>query len=104
MPTQGAPEAPGTLVVRAENCRGCRSCQLACSFAKHEVFNPGKSMIAMERDLRSGQAAPMIKPLGCDLCGGEPACARACKYGAVTYQDGPSPYKLVVATKRREEG
>ena len=89
-------DAPGRLVVLARNCRGCRSCQLACSFEKNSVFNPGRSMIVMERDLVDGRVAPMIKPLGCDLCGGDPACARACKYGAITYEAGPTQEKIVV--------
>jgi Fe-S-cluster-containing dehydrogenase component len=88
--------APGRLVVLAENCRGCRSCQLACSFVRTRVFNPGRSMIVLERDLASGRTAPMIKPIGCDLCGGDPACANACKYGAIAYEPGQSEEKIVV--------
>jgi carbon-monoxide dehydrogenase iron sulfur subunit len=88
--------APGRLVILAENCRGCRSCQLACSFVRTRVFNPGRSMITMERNLADGRVAPMIKPIGCDLCGGDPACANACKYGAITYERGASEEKIVV--------
>jgi len=87
---------PGTLVIRAEHCRGCRSCQLACSFAKTGTFNPARSMIVMERHLADGRAAPMIKPIGCDLCGGDPVCANACKYGAITYEAGPSDVKVAI--------
>jgi len=95
-------ESPGRLVVLAQNCRGCRSCQLACSFEKHSVFNPGKSMIVMERDLVNGRVAPMIKPIGCDLCGGDPVCASACKYGAITYEAGPAREKIVVRPWSKE--
>ena len=102
MPTQRAPEALGTLVMRAENCRGCRSCQLACSFEKHDVFNPGKAMIVMERNLPDGRVAPMINPLGCDLCAGDPACAKACKYGAISYEQGPAEEKALVRLRHRE--
>jgi len=94
--------APGKLVVLAQNCRGCRSCQLACSFEKTGAFNPGRSMIVMERDLSGGRVAPMIKPIGCDLCGGDPACAKACKYGAITYEKGPSEDKIVVRPWTKE--
>jgi len=87
---------PGRLVITAHNCRGCRSCQLACSFEKTGAFNPGRSMILIERNLSDGLVAPMIKPIGCDLCGGDPACAKACKYGAITYEEGPSDEKIVV--------
>jgi carbon-monoxide dehydrogenase iron sulfur subunit len=89
-------EAPGRLVIMARNCRGCRSCQLACSFEKVSVFNPGKAMIVMERNLPDGRVAPMIKPLGCDLCNGDPACAKACKYGAIMYEAKLSDEKIVV--------
>ena len=94
--------APGKLVVLAQNCRGCRSCQLACSFEKTGVFNPGRSMIVMERDLSDGRVAPMIKPIGCDLCGGDPVCAKACKYGAITYEQGTSEDKIVVRPWSKE--
>ena len=96
MPKQREGESPGRLVVLAQNCRGCRSCQLACSFEKYNVFNPGKATIVMERDLVNGRVAPMIKPLGCDLCAGDPACAKACKYGAITYEQGPADEKILV--------
>ena len=97
-----AVQTPGVLVIRPENCRGCRSCQLACSFEKTGSFNPGRSMIAMERDLKDGRVAPMIKPIGCDLCGGDPACARACKYAAITYEKGPCEDKIVVRPWSKE--
>ena len=87
----------GHLVVWAERCRGCQSCQLACSFAKAGVFNPAKSMIVMERDLRTERAAPMIKPIGCDLCGGNPVCVDACKYKALVYEpSSEDKVKIVV--------
>lgn len=102
MPTQEAREESGTLRIQPGNCRGCRSCQLACSFERSGVFNPGRSMIVIERDLIDGRVAPMIKPLGCDLCGGDPACARACKYGAITYEAGATQEKIVVRSWSKE--
>ena len=93
---RGSQESMGSLVVEPLNCRGCRSCQLACSFAKYSVFNPAKSMIVMERDVQTGHAAPMIYPIGCDLCGGDPACAKACEYGAITYERDAKGYKILV--------
>lgn len=89
-------EVRGMLVIQAERCRGCRSCQLACSFTKSGVFNPAKAMIVMERDLELDHAAPMIRPIGCDLCGGDPACAKACKYGAIVYERDGTQSKIVV--------
>lgn len=94
--SEGVREVPGALVIQAERCRGCRSCQLACSFAKAGVFNPARAMIVMERALELDHAAPMIRPIGCDLCGGDPACAKACKYGAIVYERDETQSKIVV--------
>lgn len=89
-------ERLGTLVISTSNCRGCRSCQLACSFAKFNVFNPAKAVIVMERDVQTGHTAPMIHPIGCDLCSGDPACAKACQYGAIRYERNGKEYKIRV--------
>lgn len=79
----------GRLVVRPEECRGCRSCQLACSFARIGEYNPSRSCIELERDLLTEKTAPMVRTLCCDLCEGRPACADACTYGAITYEPAP---------------
>ncbi len=86
----------GHLVVWPERCRGCQSCRLACSFAKAGVFNPARSMIVMERDVQTERTAPMIKPIGCDLCGGKPVCADACEYEALVYEPSEDKSKIVV--------
>lgn len=84
------------LVINVKNCRGCRSCQLACSFSKAGVFNPAKSMIQLERDVETDHTAPMIGPMGCDLCGGDPACIEACGYGTITCESQGAGYKILV--------
>lgn len=85
-PSAGAGGKPaGYLVVRTELCRGCRSCQLACSFAREGEFNPSRSCIVLDRDVQTERTAPMIRALCCDLCGGRPACVEACKYGALAF-------------------
>jgi ferredoxin len=53
-------------------------------------------MIVMERDVQTGHAAPMIYPIGCDLCGGDPACAKACQYEAITYERDTKGFKILV--------
>jgi len=84
----------GKLTIWPERCRGCRSCQLACSFARTKEYNPTTSCIVLERDLDREKTAPMIKSLCCDLCGGAPACAAACSYGAITYEPDASDAPL----------
>ena len=85
-----------SIVIHPSMCRGCRSCQLACSFARHGVFNPSKSVILMERDVESEHMAPAILPRSCDLCGGDPACVKACPYGAMHVSTTPSEYKILI--------
>jgi carbon-monoxide dehydrogenase iron sulfur subunit len=84
------------LYINTKNCKGCRSCQLACSFAREGVFNPAKSVIRMNRDAPSGHVSPMIMPLLCDFCGGRPACLGACTYNAISLQELDSKNKVVV--------
>jgi Fe-S-cluster-containing dehydrogenase component len=85
----------GILVI-AHHCRGCRSCQLACSFSRHRVFNPAKSVILWERDVETDHTAPMISPIACDLCGGDPACVKACPYDALRINTDYPGCKLLV--------
>jgi len=79
----------GKLVIWPDRCRGCRSCQLACSFARTKEFNPSESCITLERDVATERTAPTIQALCCNLCGGSPACAAACTYSAITYEPVP---------------
>ena len=53
-------EETGAVVIDDELCVGCALCETACPFG-HMYF-----------DRNSG------KPLKCDLCGGDPACAKFC--------------------------
>lgn len=78
--------ATGRLLIWPERCRGCRSCQLACSFAKSKEYNPSLSCIELERDLRTEETAPRIDMKCCDLCGGQPACVDACTYGTIVFE------------------
>ena len=84
------------LFINVKNCRGCRSCQLACSFKNEKVFNAEKSVIRMDRDVITGNTVPVILPLDCDFCGGEPACLAACTYDAISIQERKSETKIVV--------
>jgi len=84
------------LLIIPQNCRGCRSCQLACSYSKHQVFNPGKSVIVLDRDLKTEHTSPIIFTLGCDLCGGDPACITACPYTAIIPNTEYPGQKIVI--------
>ena len=52
-----------------DTCTGCLACREACPFS------------AIFAHPETG------KPLRCDLCGGEPFCVTACKFGALVYGD-----------------
>jgi Fe-S-cluster-containing dehydrogenase component len=81
----------GRLIIDGARCRGCRSCQLACSFARTREYSASGACIVIERDLRTEQTSPLIHMQCCDLCGGDPACASACTYGAILFdRDAPS--------------
>ena len=54
----------GAVILNEEKCIGCRACLIACAKDRSDV-------IRMTRDGK--------KALGiCDLCGGDPACVKAC--------------------------
>ena len=53
-------------------------------------------MIVLERDVETEHTAPMIRPIGCDLCEGDPACVKACKYGALTRESQGEICKIIV--------
>ena len=59
----------GAKDVLDERCVGCKVCTIACPFGTvnyHQVTG---------------------KVIKCDLCGGDPACAKACPTAAITYVD-----------------
>ncbi len=65
-------EATGAKIVIDDACVGCKLCVIACPFGT--IF--------------------FDKPLGvaakCDLCAGDPACARACPTAAIEYREADS--------------
>ena len=71
----------GIVHFNEENCIGCYECVRACPFA------------AMRIDPNTGYVAK------CDLCGGDPECAKWCPTGAVTFVDT----KAMAAAKAAEK-
>lgn len=60
----------GALVVDSEKCTGCGSCEENCRYR----------MIMVDTEIGIARK--------CDLCGGDPLCARHCPTGALTYSKG----------------
>ena len=55
------------IVVDARKCDGCGDCVHACPYGMIEQYASGKAY-------------------KCDLCGGAPACAAECQYGALVFR------------------
>lgn len=101
----------GLLRVDLDKCTGCRTCEMACSLEHAKEFNPLKSRIRVVRKKLQGVFVP-VHCLQCtsmpcakvcpveaiyrdentwavlidyDKCIGCGECARACPFGAITY-------------------
>ncbi len=72
--------ATGAMEVNERRCLGCKTCVMACPFGG----------VAFDHD--RGTA------FKCDLCGGQPECAKMCPTGAIQHVRD----SMVASTKRRE--
>ena len=77
----------GTSLLRLipARCKGCRACELVCSFhhSGRTSFSPSRSSTKIVRDNDTGDIAIELDE-SCDLCRGEETalCVRYCVYGA----------------------
>ena len=62
------------IILNAEECTGCRVCELACSITKQGEFNPKKSYIRVLANKDFGVYLPVLKT-ECDFCG---KCVELC--------------------------
>ncbi len=106
------------LTINPEECRGCRICELICSFTKEREFNPKKSCIRILRNEWKASYTPVVclqcstlicatvcpaqaikreKRTGAvivnqDKCTHCRLCARACPIGAININRENEPY------------
>ena len=79
------------ITINAEQCRGCRICEMVCSFSHETEFNPTKSRI---RSIRTEvEENVCLVPVVCQQCE-DPVCMDVCPVGAI-YEDSASGAKLV---------
>ncbi|MBW2367620.1 MAG: 4Fe-4S dicluster domain-containing protein [Deltaproteobacteria bacterium] len=78
-----------------ELCRGCRLCELVCSFSHHEEFNPARSRIRAIRTETDGIVTNV--PAGCQQCE-EAVCMAVCPVNAIS-RDPDTGAKLVDGDK-----
>jgi len=66
-------ESLGIWVIRHESCVRCGTCVKACPFASMFWWSDEQG------------------PVKCDLCGGDPRCARACHFGVIRFAEPTDP-------------
>jgi carbon-monoxide dehydrogenase iron sulfur subunit len=80
------------LVIKEENCTGCRLCELACSSSKEGSFIPERSRIRVIGDALEGWSRPTV----CLQCE-DPMCMAVCPEEAIsrTVTEGGDPFVQV---------
>ncbi len=66
------------LVVQPENCTGCKSCMLICSFEHTEAFSYEDARVSVAKNESRGQSTPNV----CRNCEEAP-CIEACPVEAI---------------------
>ena len=69
------------LVVQPQNCTGCKSCMLICSFAHTDAFSYEDARVRVEKNESRGVSSTLVC-LNCE----EAPCIEACPVGAIERQ------------------
>ncbi len=77
------------LVIDSDQCTGCNSCVLACSFAHEGLYNFEKSRIRLNKQSERGLSTPRV----CIQCE-EAFCVAACPVGALSRDDATGAIRL----------
>jgi anaerobic carbon-monoxide dehydrogenase iron sulfur subunit len=77
----------------AEQCIGCKLCQLACAGTKHNVYNPLLARLSVTAFYKRDQLC--VEGRVCTLCG---TCVKECPVEAITLADGALRYDADVCT------
>ncbi len=67
------------LYIDFEKCRGCRTCEMVCSFRWDKSFSPTRSAIVVFKNEKEGKNFPIV----CQQCS-KPLCMEVCLNGAIT--------------------
>jgi len=79
------------VTINAEKCRGCRTCEIVCSFHQAKEFNPTKSSIRVIQKLAGGIIYNI--PVLCQQCE-DPICMNVCPCNAI-YTNSANGAKLI---------
>jgi Fe-S-cluster-containing hydrogenase component 2 len=82
------------IEVREERCRGCRRCEMACSWQENGVCNPKLAGIRIWKEEERGRDYPVLNQQCSEsFCGreepwsprgsGVPRCVAVCLFGAL---------------------
>ncbi len=82
------------ITIKAENCTGCRLCQLVCSSYKEGEFIPDHARIKVVHDALEGWSRPSVC-LQCD----DPMCKKVCPTGAIALSNTEGNDKVVLVDK-----
>jgi len=79
-----------SIVINADLCTGCRSCELACSASKEGEFIPERSRIHILSNTLEGWSRPTV----CLQCE-DPMCMAVCPVGAISKTKTPQGDHLI---------